>query len=275
MRPRASLRGLGAAAGSSGRVAPFWIGEIEVTWDEFDAFYAARGTGRKTTGESVAAVVDKVVVDAVTGPTPPYGSPDQSWGKGLRPVITMTHHAAEVYCAWLSKITGDEYRLPTEAEWEYACRGGADGPYWFEADPKAVSERSLWNRWFGAEDTVHPYAWYDRNSGSRTQPPYALQPNPLGLYAMLGNVWELTATPYSPEGPGTGGASIESTGGVIEYAIRGGSYRSDPADLRSAEREPTRHDRWLLTDPQLPKSIWWYSDTREVGFRIVRTYRGD
>lgn len=75
-------------------------------------------------------------VDAISGPTPPFGFPDQGWGGGDRPAITMTHYAAETFCQWLSKKTGKTYRLPTEAEWEYAARGGTETPYFFTGNPK-------------------------------------------------------------------------------------------------------------------------------------------
>ncbi len=258
----------------------FWMGEIEVSWAEFDAFLAATGQPGRHDADAVAAVVDTVRADAVTGPTPPYGNPDQGWGRGLRPAITMTRHAAETYCRWLSAVTGATYRLPTEAEWEYACRAGTAGPYWFDADPRRVSGRPLRSRLFGPEDSaIAPYAWFDRNSGGKTQPGYTAKPNPFGLYNMLGNVWEFTATPYRPELSGTGDGSGDAPAGTASsdaYAsvIRGGSYRCDPADLRCAMREPTRDDAWLMTDPQSPKSIWWYSDCRDVGFRVVRQYDG-
>jgi len=272
------------------RLSPFWIGEAEVSWAEYDVYYSMtsdRGKDNVSEGPGgrevrAASYETPEGVDAVTGPTPPYGSPDQGWGKGSRPAITMTHHAAMKYCEWLSMVTGKEYRLPTEAEWEYACRAGTTGPYFFEGDPAKLSRRSWKNRWFGTDDSVITrYVWYVENSNSKTQPPYMNEPNPWGLYNMLGNVKEFCLDWYAPDifefyrsqpqpivnprGPSSG----------REHVVRGGSYNSDPADLRCAARDRTYHDRWLLTDPQSPKSIWWYSDTKEVGFRVVREYEGE
>jgi formylglycine-generating enzyme required for sulfatase activity len=262
-------------------ISRFWMGEIEVTWREFDFFYKETATRGKTNNENqkpkeVAA--DTTVVDAITGPTPPYGAPDQGWGKGLRPAITMTHHAAMVYCEWLSKATGKKYRLPTEAEWEYACRAGTAGPYYFEGNPKKLTRRSWINRLFGTKYTViGHYVWFAGNSTSKTQPPYTNKPNPWGLYNMPGNVSEFCLDWYAAGIPGGGlsSSAVSDPRGPesgTEHVIRGGSYRSDPADLRSAARSHTLHDQWLVTDPQLPKSIWWYSDSKDVGFRVMREY---
>jgi len=270
-------------------LSPFWMGEVEVSWREYDVYYGLTSDrGKDKGGETAQAdqasydASDEIddgsaAVDAVTGPTPPYGSPDQGWGKGLRPAITMTHHAAVKYCEWLSEVTGKKYRLPTEAEWEYACRAGTTGPYYFEGDPKKLTNRSWKNRWFGTDTTeMERFVWFEGNSKRKTQVPYINEPNPWGLYNMLGNVREFCLDWYSPDIYGT----YASRGGVVtdprgpssgkEHVVRGGSYTSDPADLRSADRDRTYHDRWLLTDPQAPKSVWWYSDTKEVGFRVVR-----
>ncbi len=267
-------------------VSDFWMGEIEVSWREFDVFYAMTAdTGKDKTGSNAAletasadasALEPPEGVDAVTGPTPPYGSPDQGWGKGLRPAITMTHHAAVKYCEWLSKVTGKTYRLPTEAEWEYACRAGSDTPYPFEGDPKKLTANSFMNKWFGRDTSViDQYVWYRGNSKYKTQVPYEIEPNAYGLYNMLGNVKEFCLDWYSPDtyaNYARQGSVTDPTGPSSgkEHVVRGGSYDSDPADLRSAARDMTQHDKWLMTDPQSPKSIWWYSDTREVGFRVVR-----
>jgi formylglycine-generating enzyme required for sulfatase activity len=93
---------------------------------------------------------------------------------------------------------------------------------------------------------------------------------------MLGNVREFCLDWYDPEAyahlPDSEVLDPRGPASGQEHVIRGGSYRSDAADLRCAARDHTRHDEWLLTDPQSPKSIWWYSDCTDVGFRVVREY---
>jgi formylglycine-generating enzyme required for sulfatase activity len=233
----------------------FFIAEVEVTWDEYMEFYrqtAAEGRSTDTEGSRLK----KDNVDAVTGATPPYGKPDQNWGMGLRPAISMSYHAAETYCRWLSQVTGRQYRLPTEAEWEYACRAGTETPYFFEGDPSRFEKKGL----FGSKaDTavISTYVIYRGNSQSRTQEPEAVQANPWGLKNMSGNVAEFCSDMYE---------------GTTEHVIRGGSYRDGAAGVRSAARDRTRSEAWLKTDPQMPKSIWWYSDCFYVGFRVVMSW---
>jgi formylglycine-generating enzyme len=252
------------------QVSPFFIGRLEVSWDEFLAFYnQTAAAGRQ---DNVYAT-NLGEVDAITGPTPPWGLPDQGWGMGARPAITMTWYAAETYCKWLSAITGRTYRLPTEAEWEYAARGGTTGPYFFDGNPRKYSGDRFWNRIFGVDTTViNSYVIYSENSGARTQLPGSVRPNPFGLQHMLGNVYEFCSDWYAPDtyemyqdgvvdpaGPASG----------TERVIRGGSFTSDASEVRVAARNHTRHVQWQMTDPQIPKSLWWYTDTREVGFRVV------
>jgi formylglycine-generating enzyme len=250
----------------------FWMAEHEVSWDEYLAFYQqTSGSGRSE--DQVSAKANGV--DAITGPTPPYGNPGQGWGRGQRPAITMTHYAAERYCQWLSRVTGKSYRLPTEAEWEYACRGGTQTPYFFSGEPKDYSNLYWWNRWFGTDTSViNTYVNYALNSDGKTALPQAVAANPFGLLHMAGNVREFCRDWYQPDtyekvageavimdpaGPGSGD----------EHVIRGGSYRRDAAALRAAARDHTRNQAWMITDPQIPKSLWWYSDCRDVGFRVV------
>jgi formylglycine-generating enzyme required for sulfatase activity/nitrate/TMAO reductase-like tetraheme cytochrome c subunit len=253
-------------------VDSIWMGRIEVTWDEFEAWYRAT----RSEGRSDTRLMEEEDVDAITGATPPYVPPDQGWGKGDRPAITMTHYAAEQYCRWLSQVTGKHYRLPTEAEWEYAARGGSDGPYFFEGSPTKFARRRWWNRLLGRDtEVLDSFVVHRGNSRGRTQPPSLVAPNPFGLQNMLGNVREFTSDWYAVDTyrSRTGSSVVVNPGGPEtgeEHVVRGGSFRSDPADLRSAARDHTRSQACLMTDPQIPKSRWWYSDCADIGLRVVR-----
>jgi len=254
-------------------VSPFFMGEMEVTWDQFWAFYGETMSEGRTPPEKIYANNSREDLDAVSGPTAPFGFPDQGWGMGERPAITMTHYAAETFCQWLSLKTGKKYRLPTEAEWEYAARGGTSTPYFFDGSPKKYSNEGFWNGMFGADTTViNSYAVYVNNSKNRTQEPAKMKANPFGLKNMAGNVMEYCSDWYAedaysklqdgavdPKGPESG----------TEHVVRGGFYGDDASALRSAARGHTEHDAWLKTDPQNPKSIWWYSDIKGIGFRVV------
>ena len=251
---------------------PFYMSETEVTWDMYWVFYSKTMSEGRTPPANAFANNSRPDVDAISGPTPPFGFPDQGWGGGKRPAITMTHYAAETFCQWLSKVTGKKYRLPTEAEWEYAARGGTETSYFFEGNPKNFSNTGFWRKFAKASTGgISSYVIYANNSKNRTQEPDAVKANPFGLKNMLGNVWEYCADKYDPNAYAKIGNNsvnpIVTTGD--EYVVRGGNYASDAADVRCAARSFTKHDEWLKTDPQQPKSIWWYSDIRGIGFRIV------
>jgi formylglycine-generating enzyme required for sulfatase activity len=250
-------------------ISAFWMGKTEVTWDEYNHFLKEAGINE---GRKLKERVDALpaLIDATTGPTPPYGNPDQGWGKGKRPAITMTHYAANKYCEWLSLRTGKQYRLPTEAEWEYACRAGTDSPYFFEAEPKQFSTSRFWNKLFGIDTTkINLYIRYIFNSSGKTHPPDKMEPNPFGLVHMSGNVREFCSDIYQPAYENLLNSERDLHQVSTEYVIRGGSFKSDAAAIRSAARDYTQHELWLLTDPQIPKSRWWYSDCNDVGFRVV------
>jgi sulfatase modifying factor 1 len=250
-------------------VSKFWIAKTEVTWDEYMAFFRATGSQGRTEGQ----VVTKKNVDAISGATPPWGAPDQGWGKGSRPAITMSWHAATVYCQWLSKVTGKKYRLPTEAEWEYACRGGTETPYFFPGDPKKFTSKGFLKKIFRPDTAViASRVVYIMNSYSKTQEPEYVKANPFGLKNMSGNVAEFCLDYYSPDAyknDSTGLINPKGPPRGREHVIRGGSFKSDAKDVRSASRDFTKTKAWLVTDPQMPKSIWWYSDCIDVGFRVV------
>lgn len=254
------------------KISPFFMAETEVTWDEYMTFYIQTSREGRSTDNN-----RNIDVDGITGPTSPYGSPDRNWGFGKRPAISISYHAAEVYCKWLSSQTGKTYRLPTEAEWEYACRAGTSSPFFFEGDPRKMDHTRFVNKILGVDTSViNKFVIYSQNSGSKTQLPSKVEPNPFGLINMIGNVAEFCSDWYSPETyKNYTGALIEDPKGPengTEHVLRGGSYKSNIAELRSAYRDYTRTDTWLVTDPQTPKSEWWYSDCFFAGFRVVCEY---
>ena len=254
-------------------VSSFFMGEVEVTWDQYWAFYAETMSEGRTAPEDVYERNALNELDAISGPTPPFGNPDQGWGMGERPALTMTHYAAETFCEWLSLKTGKHYRLPTEAEWEYAARGGTQTPYFFEGNPKKFSDRGFW-RHFSQADTavIASSIIYAANSKNRTAEPSQVRANPFGLKNMNGNVLEYCSDWYAPdayEQLEDGAVDPKGPASGQEHVVRGGMYADDAADVRSASRRHTEHDAWLRTDPQNPKSIWWYSDIKGIGFRVV------
>ena len=250
------------------KLSKFWIGKVEVSWNEYLAFFQTTGSQGRTEGQAIK----NKNVDAITGPTPPWGAPDQGWGKGLRPAITMSWKSANTYCQWLSKVTGKKYRLPTEAEWEYACRGNTTTPYFFGGDPKKYTSKGIFKKLFGRDTTtIGSYIVYAENSSSKTKEPVSVKENPFGLKNMAGNVAEFCSDYYSPDAYQSNSESINPKGPKSgqEHVIRGGSFKSDAKDVRSAARDFTKTKAWLVTDPQMPKSGWWYSDCIDIGFRVV------
>ncbi len=260
-------------------VSSFFMAEVEVSWDEFLVFYGQTKREGRTSDTKSKVVVDPksastvAEVDAISGPTPPYGQPDQNWGMNSRPAITMRYATAETYCKWLSQKTGKKYRLPTEAEWEYACRAGSQNPYFFEGDPKRYSKDRFMNKIFGADTTnINRYVIYSGNSSAKTQMPNAVKPNPFGLKNMLGNVAEFCSDWYALDAYTNLTDGVKDPKGPVsgtERVIRGGSFKSEATEVRSAARDYTQDEAWMRTDPQIPKSVWWYSDCNMVGFRVV------
>jgi formylglycine-generating enzyme required for sulfatase activity len=223
----------------------FWMQAHEVTWDEYRLFMFESAAGEEQHNDTT--------VDAVSRPTKPYV--EMSFGMGLNgfPAISMTQHAANKYAEWLSAKTGEFYRLPTEAEWEYACRAGTDTPYYFGADAAKLGD----------------YAWYAANSGGKYQLIEKKKPNAWGLYDMLGNVMEWTLDAYAPYKPGPETNPWVRATTPYPQAARGGSWNDAAAKLRCAARVAS-DPSWKEQDPQLPKSIWYLTDAQWLGFRLVR-----
>ncbi len=255
------------------KLDPFWMGKCEVTWDEYELFMYPEEKKKAADGTYTSETAD-----AVTRPTKPYV--EMSFGMGKRgfPAISMTQHAANKYCEWLSAKTGHFYRLPTEAEWEYACRAGTTTAYSFGDDVSKLGD----------------YAWFEGNSASKTtnfsgeiifgnaqyQKVGKKLPNPWGLHDMHGNVAEWTLDGYDADFYKQFENSVAQNSwnkGTKPYphSVRGGAWGGEPSEystpkyLRSAARIASDKN-WKMQDPQLPKSIWFLTDAQFLGFRIVR-----
>ncbi len=239
------------------QVSSFWLGKCEVSWDEFEPFMITRFERFKNGARKDYDPATHMIVDAVSGPTTPYADMTFGMGKLGFPAICMTQHAANKYCEWLSAQTGHFYRLPTEAEWEYACRAGTKTAYSFGDDPKDLDQ----------------YAWYSANSEEKSHEVGKKKPNPWGLYDMHGNVMEWTADQFNPNFfELLHGHAVNPFGrpeALYPRSVRGGSWNDDAEALRSARRLGSDAS-WQQQDPQLPKSIWYLTDAPWLGFRIAR-----
>lgn len=206
------------------QVKPLWMGKTEVTWDVFDiyAFRLDQTEQDKAQG-----------VDAASRPSRPYGAPDHGFGHQGYAALSMTYHSAEQFCRWLSAKTGKKYRLPTEAEWEYAARAGKTG-----AAARAAKD-------------LESIAWFWDNADDKAQPVGRKQANAWGLHDLLGNAAEWCT--------GLDGTPV----------VRGGSWRDKAAQVHPGARA-VQTPEWNQSDPQDPKSRWWLSDGSFVGFRVVR-----
>jgi len=239
------------------KIAPFWMGKCEVTWNEFELFM--RPEMEKDVIQAAGNTYNDKVSDAVSRPTKPYVEMSFGMGKEGFPAISMTQHAANKYCQWLSSKTGHFYRLPTEAEWEYACRAGTTTRYSFGDDPSVLGE----------------YAWYGKNSDWKYQLVGKKKPNPWGLYDMHGNVAEWTIDGYDADYYKKLTDSIAANPWnkattPYPHTVKGGSWDDDDVEkLRSAARRASDKS-WKIQDPQLPKSIWYLTDAQFLGLRVVR-----
>jgi formylglycine-generating enzyme len=225
-------------------VDPMWVGKHEVNWAQYEVFMGLHDAFQSFQADRKRVVDESNRVDAVTAPTPLYepsftleygDEPDQ-------PAVTMTQYAAQQYTKWLSRISGPQYRLPTEAEWEYAVRAGSTAAYsWGDS----------------AEEEISKYATYaDNNDGSLPIVGSRL-PNAFGLHDMLGGVGEWTVNQYDEAGYGVFAAKapLKAIDVVVwpteEFpcVVRGGTWEDEPAKLRCAARVAS-HPDWKEKDPR-------------------------
>jgi formylglycine-generating enzyme required for sulfatase activity len=230
------------------RLDAFWMQAQETTWDAYLLFMFVDQARERDHPDAL--------VDALSRPTSPYV--EMSFGRGARgfPAISMTQHAANKFAQWLSAKTGEFYRLPTEAEWEYACRAGTENGT-------------------AAGAQLGDYAWFVQNSPTAafTQGTYHLvgtkKPNAWGLYDMLGNVMEWTLDQYAPYKAEPAENPWVRATEPYPHVVRGGSWNDEAARVTCTARVPS-DPLWKKQDPQIPKSIWYMTDAQWVGFRLVR-----
>jgi formylglycine-generating enzyme required for sulfatase activity len=238
-------------------IEPFWMGKYEVRWEEYEEYMIKMNARRRKLLKQAVSPNDKLA-DALAHPTAPYADMTFGMGKEGFPAASMTHYAARMYCKWLSSKTGRYYRLPTEAEWEYACRAGTKTAYSFGDDPEQLGD----------------YAWYFDNADGAYKKVGQKKPNAWGLYDMHGNACEWVLDQYVPDFYAQFKDKVATnpfapTKKMYAHVARGGHFDDDPEMLRSASRVGSEKD-WKQTDPQSPQSVWYFTDAKWVGFRLVR-----
>ncbi|MGE5296907.1 MAG: formylglycine-generating enzyme family protein [Solirubrobacterales bacterium] len=235
-------------------VKPFYLCTTETTIELFLAYYQETGSAKKDFIEADAAKKEepKPGVNAITGPTPVYGDMTMGYSK-KHPAIGATWFNATTFCRWLSQKTGKQYRLPTEAEWEYAARAGTNSPF-------GVSDN---------EQALGDFAWFTDNAEMEPHAVGTKKPNAWGLYDMQGNVREWVQDFYSPTAYALDAKA--NPAGPAEgkvHVARGGFYDSPAKELRPAARA-FEEDWWRMNDPQIPKSKWWLPQIDSIGFRVA------
>lgn len=198
---------------------PYWMSRNEVTWEAFAKFFENRKAAK---------------VDGITRPSAPYEPPHGAMGTGNHPAVGMRWHGAITYCEWLSALTGQRFRLPTDAEWEFAARAGSGG---------------------AAPENLEETAWFKGNAGNKTHPGGSKKSNAFGFNDLFGNVWEYVLEQDAPPD--------------FNPVIRGGGWKTEAADFKFAMRDVI-HPEWFERDPNRPRSTWWLTDGPFVGFRVVR-----
>lgn len=244
-------------------VEPAWIARCEVSWGEYKKFMALYEVFKSFEVRGIRKVTEDNEVDAITTPTNLY-EPEFTFEYGeddKLPAVTITQYSAKQYSKWLSAVTECQFRLPTEAEWEYACRAGSATAYHFGDDPRALGD----------------YAWFEGNTEETgTKHVGTKKPNPWGLFDMHGNAAEWVLDSYATYQPSADSLNAATDWFRVEKldprVVRGGTFEFSAEQCRSASRFPSDSEAWREYDPNLPKSPWWFTTdpARGVGFRLFR-----
>ena len=253
---------------------PFWMQKNEVRWAEYQQYMDLYVVFKKFETNKIRLVTEANTLDAITAPTPLYFAEFTfEYGEDPDlPAVSMTLYAARQYTKWLSVVTGQQYRLPMEAEWEYAARAGAKTAYSFGDEPAQLGHHA----WFAENSMDHG----PRKVGQG-------RPNAFGLCDMHGNIaeWvhdELLTDGYASlktKAATANGLPLSATDVLGKPAVhdsrvvRGGSWQSPAEECRSASRLGSDYAAWKDTDPCLPKSPWWMTNdpVRGIGFRLLRS----
>jgi len=237
----------------------FWMASTETSWAAYDAFYNTE-VKREKDGSVNQYIRPSIKDDLVllARPTPQlypvsWGMPKQGYS-----AVGATHHAANKFCQWLSYQTGHFYRLPTEAEWEFACRAGSDKKY----------------SWGDDADLATDFSWHGFKEGTNYHKPGQKKASAYGLFDMHGNVLELTLDGYVENrrkhfAKGKVHNPWVKATKPYPHVTKGGHWKHPLEKIISSARIPTE-PKWKITDPQGPKSIWALSDAPFLGFRVVR-----
>ena len=239
------------------QISSFWMSKYEITWEIYNLFMEFDQSNK------LEYIIDgdTIKVDGISKPTTPYT--DMTFGMGYEgfPAVNMTHFAASKFCKWLSLMTGNYYRLPTEAEWEYACRSGTTSDYYYADDINLIDE----------------YSWNKNNSDNSYQRVGQKIPNKWGLHDMLGNVSEWVADSYDDnifKSKKLKKDPFIFNESKYPKVYRGGSWNDEPSSLLTHKRFYSDNSL-QKRDPQIPKSQWWNTDAPNIGFRIVRVNKDD
>lgn len=253
------------------KTRPFWMQKNEISWADYEAYMALYNVFKKFETEKIRPVTDDKMIDAITAPTELY-EPSFTYEYGQDPnlpAVSMTLYAARQYTKWISIVSGQQYRVPTEAEWEYAARAGSKSAYSYGDDPTKLGE----------------VAWFAGNSDAKGPRKIGQgKPNAFGLVDMHGNVAEWVQDELSEDGYAklkdkatAGPLTVYEVMGkpAVHYprVVKGGSWQSTAEECRSAARLGSNYALWKDTDPNLPKSPWWMTDEpcRGIGFRVLRS----
>lgn len=245
-------------------IEPFWMGKTEVTWAEYQEYMSLTTALAKFDDRGWRQVSEANALDAITAPSKLY-EPSFTFESGDdpdQPAVSMTQYSAKQYTKWLRLISNQFYRLPSEAEWEYACSAGSGGRFSFGDDPARLGD----------------YAWYSENADHHLGSVATKKSNTWKLHDMHGNAAERVLDAYEPTDGAPGDGCTVTKEQAIAWpdllyprTLKGGGWQQQ-ADQCTTRSRLASDDEWRMKDPNSPQSPWWYAsdEGQQVGFRLLR-----